>query len=119
MKQYVRAQRKPFGRIIWAADPLEDKQIQNHSIQVLRDLSKRTGATIEPVYVLSDGLLSLSVPKTELERNFKPASEKALGVFAKRGWISKLAAPKVIVSAPSSRGSAAEALDRYAQSKNA
>ena len=119
MKQDVRVKRKSFQKIIWAADPLEDKQIQDQSIHVLRDLSKRTKASIEPVYVLSDGLLSLSVPKSELEKQFKPASEKALNQLAKRGKISRLERPTVLVSAPSSRGTAAETLDRYARSKNA
>ncbi|MBI3556290.1 MAG: universal stress protein [Deltaproteobacteria bacterium] len=110
---------KSFQKIIWAADPLEDKELRSQSIHVLRDLSKRTGARIEPVYVLSDGLLSLSVPKSELLREFKPASERALKNLAKQSRVSKLEPSTVLVSAPSSRGSAAEALDRYARSKNA
>jgi nucleotide-binding universal stress UspA family protein len=110
---------KDFGRIIWAADPLEDKSMQGQSIHVLRDLSKKTGATIEPVYVLSDGLLSLSIPKADLVKQFKPASERALNALVKKGKISKVSAPKVIVAAPASRGAAVEALDRYAQGKKA
>ncbi len=110
---------KNFKRIIWAADPLEDNKFRSHSIQVLRDLSKRTGATIEPVYLLSDGLLGLSLPKADLVGHFKPAAERALNRLAKDTKISKLAKSSVLVSVPSSRGAAAEALDRYARSKSA
>ncbi|MEW6057346.1 MAG: universal stress protein [Bdellovibrionota bacterium] len=119
MNHNIGVKRKAFQRIIWAADPLEDSQIQSQGIHVLRDLSKRTKAVIEPVYVLSDGLLSLSVSKSELVRQFKPASEKALNQLAKRGNLSRLAKPTVLVSAPSSMGTAAETLDRYAKSKDA
>ncbi len=110
---------KNFKKIIWAADPLEDKQLRNHSIQVLRDLSKRTGATIEPVYVLSDGLLSLSVSKVDLEKHFKAGSQRALNQLVSQAKLAKAAKATVLVSAPSSRGAAADALDRYARSRKA
>lgn len=106
-------------KIIWAADPLDDKKNQSHGIAVLKELSKRTGASIEPVYVLSDGLLSLSIPREELVRQFKPASERALKHLIKSGQITNLKSPTVLVSAPSSRTGAAQALDRYAGKQKA
>lgn len=119
MKQGVRTKNKEFGRIIWAADPLEDNRIRRQGLHILRDLSRRTGATIEPVYVLSDGLLGLSVPKADLVRHFKSASQRALNHLVKQVGAAKLSTPNVLVSAPSSRGGAADALDRYARSKKA
>ncbi|MBI3541994.1 MAG: universal stress protein [Deltaproteobacteria bacterium] len=111
--------KRDFQKIIWAADPLEDRFLTTQSLKVLRDLSQRTKASIEPVYVLSDGLLNLALPKSDLTREFKPASERALARLVARGKIATVGKPTVLVSAPSSRGSAAEALDRYARNQNA
>lgn len=110
---------RALQKIIWATNPLEENALKNRSMQVLRDLSKKTGATIEPVYVLSDGLLSVSLPKKDLVEQFKPISQIALQKMVDKGHLKRITKPMVLVSAPSSRADAVKALDRYARKQHA
>lgn len=111
--------KKASQRIIWAVDPLEDGGVKNQATHVLQDLSSRIQMSIEPVYVLSDSFMGISLPRAELARRYQPALKRIMDGIAKRGAPLRFEAPRVLVKAPSSKGAAADALDHYAQRQGA
>lgn len=107
-------------KIIWAVDAFQPKnKIKKNCAHALSALTKGRKATIEPVYMLSDGLLGLSVPVQSLDRNFRPAAEKALRTAVSHARLRALGKPKVITRMLSSTTDAVVALDRYARSRDA
>jgi hypothetical protein len=80
-------------KIIWSVDAFQqDKSILLKTIEFLVALQKKANYTIEPVYILSDGLLGLSIPRQSLKNIFlKSAQEnlKKLTELAKKKWIKE------------------------------
>ena len=111
---------KQKTKVVWAVDPFEkDSKVLAHAAAILKGLSSRLNAVIYPVYVLSDGLLGVTVGSDALTNTYKElAMAKLEHKLGTRG-MAKLENPLVLVCAPSSPSIAADALDRYAIQKGA
>ncbi len=109
-------------KIIWSLDAYETSQnlIQN-SVSALEFLSRFKNENIEiyPVYILSDGLLGLSVPTKSLIENFKPQAEKSLQSILSKIKNINLKPAQVITKNLSSTSDAAKALETFAKNKKA
>jgi len=108
-------------KILWAIDAFQsDVSLDKTSVELIRNLAKKTECKIEPVYVLSPEQLNLSVEFTpQLIAHYKPAAEKTLKQVLKNTQIPGLIAPQVLVENAPSLTQTAEALNAYALSTGA
>ncbi len=111
---------KKIKRIIWAVDPFEiEKKTKSHSLMVLEALCKKVKAEIEPVTVISDGILGVPISNKLTAKQLKSDAEAALSSYVKKAHVSRIKDPKILWCVPSSMGTAAEKLDRYARKRKA
>jgi nucleotide-binding universal stress UspA family protein len=111
---------KRIKRIIWAVDPFElDRSVKSHSLRVLEAIVKRVKAEVEPVTVISDGMLGVPLRNKETSKQLKADAEKALKSYLSHAKVSHKKDPVLLWCVPSSMGTAAESLDRYAQKRKA
>lgn len=111
----------PIRRILWAVDAFEmDAEIQRHCVETLRELSRKTSAEIEPVYVFTPGELNLSVDFTvsALEQ-YKISAEKALVEGLEKVDLPGLMAPRVLIDSKHPSSHAEHILAMHAENTGA
>lgn len=108
-------------KIVWALDAFEtDKQLHRNAVRTLLAISEKTGAEIEPIYILSLAQLNLTpdVPGPWI-LNYRPAAEKALQSLVSDFYIPNLKKPQVLMQKSSSNIEATMLVSKYAKSINA
>ena len=102
-------------------DPFEEQgPVRQNTIESVRALQKRTGATIIPVHVFSVADLSLSVEATSsLVDGYLEAAKSALGRLIADTHLEGLEPGMIIFDAVASKSRAAEAISEFAASWNA
>ncbi len=111
---------KRIKRIVWAVDPFElEGSVKSHSLKVLEAVMKRVKADVEPVTVISDGILGIPLKNKDTAKQLKADAEKSLRTYLARAKVSHKKDPVILWCVPSSMGTAAESLDRYAQKRKA
>jgi nucleotide-binding universal stress UspA family protein len=108
-------------RILWSVDPFEEPgELQANALRVLELVGGRTGAEIEPVYVMSPAELNLPLNSTQpwIEQ-YRPVAEKALRSVSERLRAGRVAPPKVLVESFSSTAQAVRTLARFAEQTGA
>lgn len=111
-----------MNKIIWALDAYETSEnLVNNSLSTIQFFSRLNNKNVEviPVYILSDGLLKLSVPIKSLEENFKPNAEKSLKKILSKIKNIKLKPVQIITKPLSSTTDAAKALELFAKKHKA
>lgn len=107
---------KALKKLVWAVDPFEeDSTAKKHSFAVLKNLAGENQIEIYPIHVISDGLLGLSVPRADLQREFKPLIEKQLRQYLSDSKLKNLKPAHAPVLAPSTRSQCADEIERYAK----
>lgn len=108
-------------KILWAIDAFQsDISLEKTSVDLIRTLAKKTGAQIEPIYVLSPEQLNLSVEMTpKLFSHYRPAAEKALKQALRNTHIPSIIEPHVLTEKSASLSQSVQALNSYALSSGA
>lgn len=115
------AQSATVKKVVWAIDAFEtDKKLHRNAVKMLLAISEKTGAEIEPVYILSLAQLNLTsdVPGPWI-LNYRPAAEKALQTLVSDFYIPNLKRPQVLMQKSSSNIEATMLISKYAKSVSA
>jgi nucleotide-binding universal stress UspA family protein len=108
-------------KIVWAIDAFEtDRELHRNAARTIQALIDKTGAEIEPVYVLSVAQLNLmpEVPGPWMI-NYRPAAEKALSRMLDEVHLPHMKSPHVILQKSSSSIESTSLISKYASSVQA
>ncbi|MGK5082493.1 universal stress protein [Bdellovibrionota bacterium FG-1] len=110
------AERKGLRRIVWALDAFEGESVTRSSlIHLLKQISKKTGARVAPVYVLGPAEFNLPINFTDpWLKEYGPLAEKALKVVLAGAEFSELSKPVVLFGRTASHRHSVRALLQYA-----
>lgn len=113
------ATKPTLKRILWAVDAFEQKGLSKSRIlTALKCLQKKSGATIEPVYVLSPAELNLSIEFTPpWITQYRPAAEAALKALVKALPFKALDGTVLVQHVASTRGGVEKLLDHARSTK--
>lgn len=113
--------RGTIRKIIWAVDAFERRSLPHkNAINALRIVSRKTGASILPVYVLSPAELNLSLEFTPpWIQQYQPAAKASLKELVQNSKLQNIEEPKVLVQNIATKRKSVDALTAYAKKQNA
>src|SRR3569623_2063557 len=107
------------GKIIWPVNVLDEKNLQTNALCLLGELTRATGARVQPVSILTAPHGRIARERRDLQNAFQALAEKRLAEIVANCDIEKMDQGKIIPGGGESVKGDVKVLLDYAQAENA